>query len=737
MRDGSVVYPYHQVNGGGQHQQPLALGSSKQAYRSSLSLSPPASSPSSTHRTSPMTWSTSLVPQVATAVPSFEPHTPPPICAGATGVMDPYAATWVPSEYDTPYGGNDMPTEDLLLVKPAPNALARPLHSYMAPLSITSQPPTRPLSPPPSKRIDMRLAQPGSEESKPGYLTPLASYTGELWLLLWLQWRCSRADLVSAQTFWYFWYADMFGAPPHLDASARRLSEDLSSSTSRPFDSEGRPRHPIHPSNFQPNLAFNQFVYSVLHSTQVSFSVTILALMYTYKYKKIQALGIRKPYHAEVSEAQGFVTGLMLANKYLDDNTYTNTTWAQFLGMPVKDVNEYELEWLDALEFNLCIRTDEFETWRAMLDAHVRSRERGDASASFGAGFGSAGQGVRARSASPPLGYYSPSSGLAPAPEHALRKRSARDAFAADTVHNAGMYEAARLDPRKSSFVSLGQAPLFQQQPQQQAATAVSTPAPDYSPAATLARSSSLNRQIARLPANPRRDSSGQEQMVPAVLDLRHAAAANAAQNWQYPSAEAIQFNKEERWRIPHQPRLYFLQAAATPQFGPDGRYHKAIPHYFDPNYATYDVAAATYQGQQEIMDIDAAAAAQTQMDLASADPAAAMMMNGAMPMTQPQGYVMPMMPSQPVHHHPFLDSQPAPFANAGPPGYVYGAPGWAQAMPHHPQPPQPQVWSGAARWKAGHMSRWSTSSDDFMFNLPRVPVCAASNEYPTMANGF
>jgi hypothetical protein len=452
----------------------------------------------------------------------------------------------------------------------------------------------------------------------------------------------------------------------------------------------------VHPKQVLPNSSFCQFVISILHSTQVSFSVTILALMYTYKYEKVMALGLRPPFHSPVTEAQAFVTALMLANKYLDDNTYTNSTWAAFLKLSVKEVNEYELEWLDALQFNLHVGKEEFETWRAMLDAHVANQQRADAAAASNlVAVTSPG---RARSESPPLAYYAPA-GLTPsADHHIMRKRSARDAFATDLVHNTGFYEAARLRPRKSSFVSL--APM---------AFPAAPPAPTAlvpqanNGAMGLGRSSSLTRQIARLPTGRRDSSAGQEN---AMLDLRHAAAVNAAQTWQFPANGALSAG---------QPRLYFLQAAATPLAGPDGRFHKSIPHYFDPNFNPNFQFPMPQVQRHEMMDVD-----MNQVDLTS--PTEAVHMAAVQPIMVPT-LAMPLPHPTGIPMH-FPEPQPAQFANAGPPGYAYGAQGWSL-----PAPPPPPQWQRT--WKPGHASRWSTSSDEgLVFNLPRAPMC--HTEWPT-----
>ncbi|GMK58511.1 hypothetical protein CspeluHIS016_0505430 [Cutaneotrichosporon spelunceum] len=625
--------------------------------------------------------------------------------AGSSAIMEPsyYAPTWImPAvEYDHVGYPPDMPTEDQF-VKAEPNHVARPVHSAFQALSINPSAPApaapapqRPLSPPmSSKKIDMRLAEPGSDESKPGYLTPMAQYT--------------------ATTFWYFWHADMFSSSLAMSPLMnRRQSKDIRKSKSRPFDNEGRAVHPV-PIN--PNLAFCQFVFSVLRSTQVSFSVTILALIYTYKYKKCLARGRRPPFHREVSEAQGFITGLMLANKYLDDNTYTNTTWAQFLGIPVKDVNDYELEWLDALHFTLRVEMREFDGWRSMLDTHIRSQRTDPLS-----GYVFPATGGRARSASPPL---------VTGPNQPPLKRTAKDAFSADVLHNASMYEAARLGARKASMSG-----------QQFPITALPTPVPSLpsvSPTGptypTLARSSSFNRQIARLPGpGSQRSSAGQEQMAPEIADLRQAALANNAWGTHQQMAEPIDFGHDERWRLaPTQPRLYFLQAAASPQFGPDPRYHKAIPHYLESGHESgfefnpYAMPTAMAVGAVDSMDIDP-----SQVDLASPmDPLySAQQQQGAMRIAQQQAYRGMSIPIAPVPTH-FVNPQPAPFANAGPPGYAYGSYQWPV-----PTPAPPVGWRHQF-WRPGHAQRWSSGSDDAYLAMQPPPMChtGAASQWSTPA---
>ena len=70
---------------------------------------------------------------------------------------------------------------------------------------------------------------------------------------------------------------------------------------------------------------------------------------------------------ADGSEYRLFTVALMLANKFLDDNTFTNKTWLEVSGMKVTDLNIMELEFLGVLKFGLTIRKEEYERWRTAL----------------------------------------------------------------------------------------------------------------------------------------------------------------------------------------------------------------------------------------------------------------------------------------------------------------------------------------------------------------------------------
>ncbi|KAF9900985.1 hypothetical protein EC991_006627 [Linnemannia zychae] len=117
----------------------------------------------------------------------------------------------------------------------------------------------------------------------------------------------------------------------------------------------------------QPKPMFRKFCLDVLSATLLSPSVILLSLKY------IQQLMINlKESNKVVNTGEGaeyrFFTGaLILANKFLDDNTFTNKTWADITGMKIKDVNHLEMQFLSGIEFRLFTSSWQYSEWLAKL----------------------------------------------------------------------------------------------------------------------------------------------------------------------------------------------------------------------------------------------------------------------------------------------------------------------------------------------------------------------------------
>ncbi|KAG5652828.1 hypothetical protein H0H81_003452 [Sphagnurus paluster] len=117
---------------------------------------------------------------------------------------------------------------------------------------------------------------------------------------------------------------------------------------------------------------FVQFMQKLLETTQVSQSVIVLSLHYIYRLKDRNRFTPAQ----SGSEFRIAVAGLMMANKFLDDNTYTNKTWSEVSGIDLTEINKMEREFLVAVDFNLYVDKPTYESWLNLLKGLVMAKER-------------------------------------------------------------------------------------------------------------------------------------------------------------------------------------------------------------------------------------------------------------------------------------------------------------------------------------------------------------------------
>ncbi|KAI8143622.1 cyclin-domain-containing protein [Fennellomyces sp. T-0311] len=104
---------------------------------------------------------------------------------------------------------------------------------------------------------------------------------------------------------------------------------------------------------------FKMFCQKVLKATQISCACVLLALYYIHRLRSAYP-SIRASIGSEV---RLFTTALILANKFLDDNTFTNKTWSDVSSIPVRELNIMEMEFLSALNYNIYIHHQQFFAW--------------------------------------------------------------------------------------------------------------------------------------------------------------------------------------------------------------------------------------------------------------------------------------------------------------------------------------------------------------------------------------
>ncbi|KIX08233.1 uncharacterized protein Z518_02889 [Rhinocladiella mackenziei CBS 650.93] len=112
-----------------------------------------------------------------------------------------------------------------------------------------------------------------------------------------------------------------------------------------------------------PTIGFRKWVTTIISTTQVGKHVILLALMFIYRLKRFNPTVSGK----RGSEFRLLTIALMLGNKFLDDNTYTNKTWAEVSGISVTEIHIMEVEFLSNMRYDLYASAAEWSEWKAKL----------------------------------------------------------------------------------------------------------------------------------------------------------------------------------------------------------------------------------------------------------------------------------------------------------------------------------------------------------------------------------
>ncbi|KAI0271676.1 cyclin-domain-containing protein [Gloeopeniophorella convolvens] len=150
------------------------------------------------------------------------------------------------------------------------------------------------------------------------------------------------------------------------------------SSNLSPVNTSPSPPHiPFNPKTarlqFSVSSVFVHFMQKLLQTTQLSQSVIVLSLHYVYRLKERNSGTVAHP----GSEFRVAVAALMMANKFVDDNTYTNKTWSEVSGIELSEINKMEREFLAGIDFNLYVDKETYARWVGLLEGLVMAKERG------------------------------------------------------------------------------------------------------------------------------------------------------------------------------------------------------------------------------------------------------------------------------------------------------------------------------------------------------------------------
>ncbi|KAJ1337200.1 PHO85 cyclin-5 [Microdochium nivale] len=156
-----------------------------------------------------------------------------------------------------------------------------------------------------------------------------------------------RLDEFAAMMTCFFWFETM---------DTIRTAEHIK---------EHRPAEPLpRLSQYtEPCPAYKKWVHGILTTTQVTQNVVLLALLFVYRLKKTNPKVNGNP----GSEYRLLTVALMLGNKFLDDNTYTNKTWAEVSGISVREIHVMEVEFLSNMRYGLLTSKDQWQDWLSKL----------------------------------------------------------------------------------------------------------------------------------------------------------------------------------------------------------------------------------------------------------------------------------------------------------------------------------------------------------------------------------
>ncbi|KAK0563142.1 hypothetical protein OC861_004959 [Tilletia horrida] len=126
--------------------------------------------------------------------------------------------------------------------------------------------------------------------------------------------------------------------------------------------------------------AFARFAHQVLSQTLLSPTAFMLGLLYILRVPSLVLASdgnVKDEARALFAEPPSaapfklFTLGMMIANKQLDDNTFTNRTWQEVTGIPLLDLNKLERFYLERCHFEINVPP---EVWYAFL-GRLRDRE--------------------------------------------------------------------------------------------------------------------------------------------------------------------------------------------------------------------------------------------------------------------------------------------------------------------------------------------------------------------------
>lgn len=121
----------------------------------------------------------------------------------------------------------------------------------------------------------------------------------------------------------------------------------------------------------RPTPRFEKFVAQILSSTRLPSSTILLGLVYLRERIPNQGLAVSPNFTTDELLDRMLTVSLLLASKFLDDNTFQNKSWSEVTAIPVLELNKLERAWLNDIGWDLHIDaegTKGFAQYKAMWE---------------------------------------------------------------------------------------------------------------------------------------------------------------------------------------------------------------------------------------------------------------------------------------------------------------------------------------------------------------------------------
>lgn len=146
-------------------------------------------------------------------------------------------------------------------------------------------------------------------------------------------------------------------------------------------------------SAFRASPEFVKYTKYLLQTMQISCSTALLSLFYLYRLRpRVQHMFVPGTFseHAKSGskddstsryqyrrdpklEYRLFTIAVVLANKYLDDNSYSNKAWSDVTGLELRKINVMEQEFMKYIDYNLAVDEDHYVAWVNWLEGYIGS----------------------------------------------------------------------------------------------------------------------------------------------------------------------------------------------------------------------------------------------------------------------------------------------------------------------------------------------------------------------------